>query len=535
MKEITTSTYSFEDLIEGGWMYVDKTEYIYELVRKPCGKYLMCRPRRFGKSLTVSLLESFFNGDRRLFRGLSIDFKECKWKKYPVVHIDFANILTKSLDEESKDLFNTICRIGKKYGIKIECTTSLNAFNELIVKLNKKYGNGVVILVDEYDKSVSDHIEDAECVKSFHSFLDSFYNVILENEKLLRFVYMTGVTRLSGLSILDTLDDITLDASYSCMMGYTQKEFEENFSEYIDRTIHEGAYTFSGENLHFEKEVFLKKFGEMYHGYRFAPGMQQVYNPVSIGKFFNNGGVFANYWFSTGNPSLIFKLLSKSMMTIFDVLDSSMSHFSYDTFDLTTLDNAVVDRDKIYQLLFQSGYLTIGETVQGTNVIPLKFPNEEIGKSFFKHFFNFYVSKNPDVLSTNLRSAASNGDTSTMISILETVLSSVPYGIHMNEEKYYQSLVYVTFVLSGVRISSEEQTNIGRIDGVLEAGKHIYVIEFKLGKSADKAMKQILDRKYTQKFEYSAKMDGITIHRLAINFSYGKDSRNITDWKDEIV
>jgi len=259
------------------------------------------------------------------------------------------------------------------------------------------------------------------------------------------------------------------------------------------------------------------------------------YNPVSIGKFFNNDATFGNYWFSTGTPSFLFKLLSKNGITILDVSKASMSQFSYDTFDLTTLDNAVVDRDKIYQLLFQSGYLTIGETVQGTNVIPLKFPNEEIGKSFFKHFFNFYVSKNPDVLSTNLRSAASNGDTSTMISILETVLSSVPYGIHMNEEKYYQSLVYVTFVLSGVRISSEEQTNIGRIDGVLEAGKHIYVIEFKLGKSADKAMKQILDRKYTQKFEYSAKMDGITIHRLAINFSYGKDSRNITDWKDEIV
>ncbi|MDD7201557.1 MAG: AAA family ATPase, partial [Spirochaetales bacterium] len=289
---IMTANGSFENLRRGGYVYVDKTSYLHSLVRQEGNMFFLSRPRRFGKTLTVSTLEAIFQGRRELFKGLAIDALDYDWKTYPIIHIDFGDCGKSTPEGLDGWLKDQIEEIADLYGVgPLDMTkTSDDLFAKLILLLSKK--DKVVVLVDEYDKVLSDNAF-SEQVEELRTVLGNFYQVVKTKGALLRFVFITGVTKYARLSVfskMNNLNDLSLDPDYAAMLGYTQKELEGNFAGYIEQGI---------QDTGMGREAYLGKVREMYDGYRFAPGCETVYNPVSVGLFFSNGHgkAFKNFWF----------------------------------------------------------------------------------------------------------------------------------------------------------------------------------------------------------------------------------------------
>ena len=291
-----TANGSFENLRRGGYVYVDKTAYLHSLVRQEGNMFFLSRPRRFGKTLTISTLEAIFQGKRELFKGLAIDKTDYDWKTYPVVHIDFGDCGKSTPEGLDGWLKDRIEEIAEAYGVgPLDKTkTSDDLFAKLILLLSKK--GKVVVLIDEYDKVLSDNVF-SEKVEELRTVLGNFYQVVKTKGGLLRFVFITGVTRFARLSVfskMNNLNDLSLLPAYATMLGYIQEELEENFAGYIDQGVKDTGMV---------REAYLGKVREMYDGYRFAPGCETVYNPVSVGLFFSNGcgQDFNDYWIDTGN------------------------------------------------------------------------------------------------------------------------------------------------------------------------------------------------------------------------------------------
>jgi len=537
MKEISTSISTFADLVSYGCLYVDKTMYIHRMVTASKGQFFLSRPRRFGKSLTVSTLDALFKGRRDLFKGLYIDSTDYDWKEYPVIHIDFSVLDMSSLKALREDLVQVLQEIASSYGVELKIKRPAGAFRELITKLKSKFGCGVVILIDEYDKPLLDHIGNKKKSEAFQKFLSGFYQVIKGSEPKLRFVLLTGITRFSKVSVfsvLNNLTDISMDERYACMLGYTQKELEENFREWIDFAVEKGVSDDMGSR--FDREGLLQELKRWYDGFRFCPGSESVYNPVSVGMFFDQGCIFRSYWFSTATPSYVIALLKLNDIAAIDVEGASMSARSLDTFDVLGLSEPNVGRAKVIQILFQSGYLTISPCVNSyANELLVTFPNYEVECSFLENLFTSYTKDDTANYTLGIRNAAKSGDTAALIEEIKSCISNISYVLHEKSEKYYHSIVMAIMLGAGLDVGMEQTTNIGRIDGVINTANHLYIIEFKLDRTADEAVHQIDEKKYLQKYMVPARSKGKTIHKLGINFSYKDGVKNIYDWKEEIV
>jgi len=511
--------------------------YIHRMVTASKGQFFLSRPRRFGKSLTVSTLDALFRGRRDLFKGLYIDSTDYDWKEYPVIHIDFSVLDMSSLKALREDLLQVLQEIASGYGVELKMKRPAGAFRELIFNLKSKFGCGVVILIDEYDKPLLDHIGNKKKSESFQKFLRGFYQVIKGSEPKLRFVLLTGITRFSKVSVfsvLNNLTEISMDERYACMLGYTQEELEENFREWIDYAVEKGVADDMGNR--FDREGLLQELKKWYDGFRFCPGADSVYNPVSVGKFFEQGCKFKNYWFSTANPSYVIELLKLNDITAVDVEGATLSESSFDTFDVTGLSEPNVGELKVLQILFQSGYLTIAPgTDPYANDFMVTFPNYEIRRSFMESLFSSVTNGNASSYATAIRKAAMDGDTDGLIDAIKHCIANISYILHENSERYYHSLVMAILLAAGLDVSMEQTTNVGRIDGVINTAKHLYIIEFKLDRTADEAVHQIDEKKYLQKYMVPARSKGKTIHKLGINFSYKDGVKNIYDWKEEIV
>lgn len=537
MKEINTSTYTFEKLIKNNCLYVDKTEYIYNLISKTSGQFFCSRPRRFGKSLTISTFEAVFEGKEDLFKGLSIcrNHPDYSWDSYPVIHIDFADIRLSSLSELNESLCSKLSSISDKYNVSLSEATAATMFRELIEVLSSD-SKGVVLLIDEYDKPILDHLSSKEEAAEYRRFMDDFYQVIKGAEKYLRFTFITGVSRFAKVSIfsqLNNLTDISGYHEYADMFGYTHDELLEYFDEYFDDAVSKGIANTLKEKL--TKPMLLDEIRKWYDGFRFTDDSDSVYNPVSIGQFINSGYQFKNYWFSTGTPVFLMNLLKANALMPDDLSDTIMSSSSLEVFDIAELAGTNVSNDKIVQILFQTGYLTIKDTIPAPNdiIYELKYPNLEVEYSIKKNLLDSYSNSDTTVFGFKLKKEASSGNTQGMIDLLKWYFSGFPYTIQINDEKYYQSLIKVIFDMTGIELVAEETTNVGRIDGVLTAGNHLYIIEFKLNKTADEAIQQINSKKYAEKYIIPANEKGITIHKVGINFCYSRECRNISDWKEE--
>ena len=423
MKNLSTSIYTFEKLRQENCVYVDKTEYLHKLVTGASQQVFCARPRRFGKSLTVSTLEAIFRGKRELFEGLYIGGQDYDWQEYPVVHLDFARADMRDLDKLQMSLCLQLSQIGEEYGISLQGNNPVVMLDTLLLKLAQQSNHGVVLLVDEYDKPIFEHIEDKEDAEEFRKFLSSFYQIIKGAESQERFVFLTGVTRLAKLSIfskLNNLFDITMDEEFATMMGYTQSELENDFAGWLDKSLAEQVTDEFGELL--DREGLLGELKRWYDGYCFAPGCETVYNPVSVGNFFLKKNAFRNYWFATGTPRFLVDLMQRNKMTLMDVTGARLPASSLDSFDVTELAGSEVRNERIIELMLQTGYLTLDYVLTRPQLAyVMRFPNAETEKSFGENLLNAYVKqRTPAAWSVDIWEAAESGDTEKFINMLQS-------------------------------------------------------------------------------------------------------------------
>ncbi|QSI03266.1 hypothetical protein DYE50_11890 [Treponema ruminis] len=523
---IMTENSSFSNLRESGCIYVDKTGYIAKLIAISGKMYFLSRPRRFGKSLTVSTLEAIFQGKRELFKGLAIDKADYDWKTYPIIHIDFGDCgksTPEGLDGWLKDRLE---EIADAYGVgPLDMTkTSDDLFAKLILLLSKK--DKVVVLVDEYDKVLSDNVFSPE-VEKLRQVLGNFYQVVKTKGALLRFVFITGVTKYARLSVfskMNNLNDLSLVPAYATMLGYTQKELEENFAGYIEQGV-------KGTGM--GREAYLARVREMYDGYRFAPGCETVYNPVSVGLFFTNGRGqdFEDYWIDTGGTKLVMDMAQSVDLDVTEDLERGMAKSALSSFDVAELSHAMGDMGKVQAFLLQTGYLTIGDYDEGFSLYSLRFPNKEVRDAYYQNLLTRWCAKESEYVVRDLVVALRKGDTQRYMGTLAAVFASVPYRAGKKEPDFAQ-VVDVVMLLCGkaVRVVAEDQTSEGRIDLSVVAGEHVYVMEFKADKSAEAALRQIKEKRYADKFRLEK---GKTIHLLGIAFS--STGHTVQDWKEEVL
>ena len=528
MKKISTSISSFKNLISTNCVYVDKTKYIYDMVKEPYGQFFFSRPRRFGKSLTVSTLEAVFSGEKELFKGLYIYDADYDWEIYPIIHIDFGRSDSSTVASLEEWIKLELTSIARKYEVEVVGSSPAIMFGELIKALNNKCKKEVVVLIDEYDRPITNNLEDGKGVKSIRRVMEAFYQIIKGYESVERFVLLTGVTRLSQVSIfskLNNLMDISRNPNYADAVGYTHKEVEEYFKENIEAGAHKKGCT---------KDELMSQLASWYDGFRFAFDGVKVYNPVSVGRFFNENYEFRNYWYATATPVMLVNQAKKHRITVETIENAVMTDISYNSFDIMQFTESDVDSQLIIQLLLQTGYLTIGDREEKNNIptYRLVYPNKEVQLSFETDLASVYMNKAISEISNtvnDIQHFAHEGKTDEFITALKGLFAGIPYDIHLKYEKYYQSLLYLTFRMCGMDIISENRTNIGRIDAVLTAGNYIYIIECKLDKTAQEALQQINEMKYAEKYA-DKKRHGYSIVKMGINFSSDNDVRNIDDY-----
>ena len=389
MREITTDTSTFEYFRTKDLLYVDKTMYVHSLVRSAARRFFfLSRPRRFGKSLFCSTLHALFDGRKDLFEGLYIEDKY-SFEKFPVLHFNFAHITVGiSFDEFLASFSEAVYDAGKGIGVEVEFRRNPAALLLKILRESMaKYGKGVALIIDEFDAPITTTINKGKSyVGDIRSVLNDFYSVIKNNGECIRFFFMTGVTKLSNLSIfsaMNNLVDISMAPEFAGAFGYTDEELEEYFGEGIDENWNKSCNS---------REGFREKIREYYDGYRFSPRSEmRVYNPVSIGKFFESGCEFDNFWIDTGSTTMATDLAKEHdlISIVEDIPELSREDFSI--FDISRLSGNDLDVEDVYAFLYYSGYLTIRDS-RGDRV-SLGFPNHEIAKSFSGALVNKYTKE----------------------------------------------------------------------------------------------------------------------------------------------
>ena len=512
MKRLTSSVYSFEKIINEGKLYVDKTEYIWNLIQDD-GSYFLARPRRFGKSLTVSTLEAVFQGRKDLFKGLAIYDKPYDWKKYPVIHLDLSKGDYSSLKQTSSALSNMVARCAQAHGIKLKRDVPNEMFQDLIIQLSKK--GQVVILVDEYDKPILETLGEPYA-KDVLKLLKAFYSVIKSYDANERFVFITGVSKFSHVSLFSGMNnpsDLSMRSEYATMFGYTQTEFEENFAEYIDAAV---------KKLNMPREEFLQKMKDWYDGYRFEDDSETVYNPVSVAKFFESAKPnFSNYWFATGTPSFLIDYCKHNQFDLENALTNPVPASTFSAYE--------VDKIHPLALFFQTGYLTIKDSYEelGFTFYHLGYPNKEVQSSFEENLLVAYTELPEGVssqFSVNIVVSLKKGDVEAAMQLLKSFYAGFAFKLQEKKEHYYQAIFFAIFRSLGFSAFAESPTSDGSIDAVVKIDDWIYVFELKLDISAKKALEQIEEKDYYRKYI----MTGKRIMLVGANFD--SKTRQLTEW-----
>jgi len=512
MKRLPIGITTLQSIKKDNCYYVDKTHFVKKLVDN--GKYFfLSRPRRFGKSLFVDTLKQAFLGNKQLFEGLYLE-NNWDWSvKYPVLHIDFGGGTVR----DPQDLKNWIIKQLKRhiltYNISVEDTDSVRfMFTDIIYSLYESYKNPVVVLVDEYDKPILDNIENTEKAIEIREILKDFYSVLKASDLYLKFVFLTGVSRFSKVSIfsgLNQLNDITLDSEFATICGYTQSELETVFKDRLEG-------------------VNLEELKYWYNGYNWLG--EKVYNPFDVLLFFDKKD-FRPYWFETGTPTFLVKLLKQNKYYIPKVEELEVGEELLSNLDI----------DYIYpeNLLFQAGYLTIKETQQllGRWYYTLTYPNFEVRTSFNNAFLT-YLTPPPlkDTTEKGIVKAIDKNDLEKLKDILYSFFASIPNDWYRRNdldsyEGFYASVVYALFTGSGLNTKAEDTTNIGKIDLTVFYQDRAYIVEFKVveKEAEEKALNQIKEKKYYEKYIGSCK----EIYLVGIEFS--KEKRNIVYFEYEKV
>lgn len=502
MKRLPIGIQNFEEIIETDYLYIDKTKQVLSLLDS--GKYLfLSRPRRFGKSLLINILENIFHGKKELFRNLYI-YDKIDWKEYPVIKLDFSKLSIHSKESLQDSLKKAFESIAEDYSVGPLSGDVKSCFGELIEKLHEKKKQKVVILIDEYDKPIIDHLSSPSLAADNREILRDVFTMMKGSDEHLHFVFLTGVTKFSQVSVFSGLNnilDISVNRELSCILGYTQDELEFYFEDRINE--------YCRENILSRKEL-LDRIRHWYNGYSWD-GQNRVYNPFSILCFFQNRE-FRNYWFDSGTPTFLVKYIRDKGIDSSDFEIKEGSELILQNMDISGID--------LTALLFQSGYLTIQskvwDEILGSTVYTLTFPNNEVSQSFLNYILSDHIGKDVSSIEPavgRLKTALYNYKISVFMEIMQSLISGIPYNLHIPKEAYYHSLFYMILKLIGCRINPESLSASGRVDGVLEFGSRIYIIEFKMGK-AKTAMEQIKEKRYSEPYRGSGKK----IILLAIGF-----------------
>ena len=505
---------TFERIRKENKLYIDKTEYIYRMTHSGGCYFFLGRPRRFGKSLLVSTFESYFSGKKELFEGLAIEKLEQEWMEYPVLHFDMSG--GKHMEKEQLEdyLSNRLEAEERKWGITHTKRGANDRLTELITTAYEISGKQVVVLIDEYDAPMLDVAHDKETLDVLRNLMRNFFSPLKMCEPMLRFVFLTGITKFSQVSIfseLNNIKNISLDDEYAGVCGITKEELFTQMSEDIDVLAEAQGMT---------REETIAKLKENYDGYHFSPASPDVFNPYSLLNCFDDKN-FGAYWFSSGTPTYLINMLRK-----FKVLPTKIGRSLARS---SAFDAPTENLKTITPLLYQSGYITIKDYDKMSQLFTLDLPNKEIKVGLFESLLPYYLegmyAEEGDVAIAQMSVLIRQGDMDGALRLFQEFLGTVPYCNNTNYEGHYQQVLFIIFtLLTHFVVDVEVHTPNGRVDVVMETEDTLYLIELKLNKSAQSAMQQINLKQYGQRFARCGK----PIVKVGVNFDAKKG--NIEDW-----
>ena len=503
---------TFEKIRRGGYLYVDKTELVWQLASSSVPNFLS-RPRRFGKSLLLSTFESYFEGKKELFEGLAIEKLEERWEKYPVLHLDLNAEKYDTPESLNAILSYQLTQWEAIYGKGEDETTLSNRFKGVIQRAYEKTGKGVVVLVDEYDKPLLQAIHNEELLESYRVMLKAFYGVLKSNDRYLRFVFLTGVTKFSQVSVfsdLNQLNDISMSKAYATICGLTKQELHDNFAPELEALAEENDQTF---------DEVMETMTQQYDGYHFHQKGEGMYNPFSVLNAFDKQE-FGSYWFQTGTPTFLVKSLQKAdydLRTLMDGVEASASTFT----------EYRAEENNPIPLIYQSGYLTIKGFDKEFKIYTLGFPNDEVRYGFLNFLVPFYTSVTDDKKNFYIGRFVQElrkGDIDSFMHRFEAFFADFPYELNDKTERHYQVIVYLIFKLMGQFTQAEVHSAKGRADAIVQTPKYVYIFEFKLNGTAEEALRQINDKGYSEPF----KGDSRQVMKIGVEFS--AETRNVKRW-----
>ena len=502
---------TFQKIIEENMFYVDKTELIYNMTQSYTYVFLS-RPRRFGKSLLVSTLASYFRGEKELFKGLAMEQLEKQWKKHPVIHLSLASVKEIEPKKIEECLSDRLRDIESRFGLERKSNRLGSRLKDIIQQTTEQYGEKAVVVLDEYDAPLLNVLHDEDKLKEVRQLMRTLYSPLKDCDPYLRFVFITGISKFSQLSIFSEINNlkvISMMPEYSTLCGFTQQEIEDNFQEGIERLASKQGMTV---------EETLNRLRKTYDGYHFAANSPGVYNPYSIINALSDGTI-NNYWFSTGTPSFLVEMLRK--------FHTDISRIDGSEAEAPEFDAPTEDMKSILPLFYQSGYITIKDYDSKFDVYTLGFPNKEVRDGMMRTLYPYYITPNTDGRAAVLRNISKGFMYNNIESSMQTIqafLESIPYQDSHFDENHYTQMLYVIFSLLGLHVESQVRTAKGRIDVVVKTDDYIYVMEVKLDRPAKEALEQIDSKGYLIPYT----LDGKQLMKIGMSFSTSE--RNVTEW-----
>jgi hypothetical protein len=508
MRKLPIGIHTFRRLREDNCVYVDKTEYAYDLITRGY-RYFLARPRRFGKSLFVSTLSEILRGNKQLFNDLWITQSDYQWKPHGVIQLDFSSISGETSELFKKGLNHTLTRIADDYQLTIETITDQPeiTLDNLVRALHTQYGS-IAFLIDEYDSPILRALTDIDRAQKIRAAIQTFFTTVKSLDKYINFVFITGVssfTKAGLFSGINNLEILTLDPQYAAICGYTDDEIDHNFKEHINTWAQRSDISYAD---------LRKEIKAWYNGYFFGHNVPSVYNPFSVMNAFNKQ-IFHNFWFESGMPTFLVEIFKKEY-TSFDPEKLEVTASALGNFD--------VGSTPLMALMFQAGYLTIKDYSTERKRYTLDYPNEEVKDSlqiYLLEVFTHITHSRAEYITGQLYDAFANGDIEDIIAVIKSLFAHVPYQLHMSEEKFYHALLQMACIAAGIKAQSEYSTSHGRIDLVFDLPQKIYIVEIKFNQSAENALEQIKIRRYYEPFLTQHKpitLLGLSFKREPSNF-----------------
>lgn len=515
MKKLPIGVQHFPTLIREGFLYVDKTQLIYRLITEQRGHFFS-RPRRFGKSLLCSTLAAIFQGKRDLFKDTWIATSDYEWQNHPILWFDFSTLVGRDKESVERSLQSALVYAAADAGISLSPGSSpVDSFISLIRQASQE--KEVVIIIDEYDHPLLKVLDNESELVKIRDVLNEFYTVIKSLNRFIRYVFVTGVSKFSKVSLfsgMNNLQDITLDPNYATLAGISEIELNDNYSEWIKATAKK-----RDEGPEYTRELIRK----WYNGYCFsrAPQAEKVYNPVSLHLFFDEAQL-SNFWFGTATPTFAIDLIRSQNYPVLNLEQGITIGSSLDQ-------HHEVSQINLIPLLFQTGYLTIQHFDEEAQTYHLAFPNEEVRRSFFDHLLTGFTKLDETQLGlhfTQLTHALRSKNLKEFFEGLNVLFAEIPYSLHIAKEAYYHSLIYLIIRGLRLKVESEVATSMGRMDLVVFENNTLFIFEFKFDASAKEALEQILHTGYADRYKGTGKKI------VLVGASVNREKRRIEDWTE---